>query len=414
MMMVYYFSFALIFLFLVVNVSQYINISKSQRFIRKEMQVTLTGERRNRLIVLIPVMDEHKIINETIMYFNRILSSHPDSLLVFVTTQKEGRVEKNKTYQKILPYLSEKTLIIHYPFLSGNKAHQINYAVERLGRMQKMGGGPTYYGVFDADSRPDPRGLDYVAQSLEEANVYQMLPVYSTNFDELSLFGKASAIFQTRWMMSYELPTLLKNYQMQKATHLSYCIGHGLFIRQQYFEENLFPVETVTEDLLFGYRAVMHSVYAKPVPYFDYCSSVSRFSAGVRQSARWHAGDLSSLMLLMGEKSSGSANRFRCLKMKRMFTMLQWPLGPVFTIAVLCVLLALQCWPGVMALLILIGSYVFLLHSPVIKYFFPRRRDLPSLYGALLVKSAANCLGALYSYFLRLNPKVDLWFKTPR
>lgn len=141
MMMVYYFSFALIFLFLVVNVSQYINISKSQRFIRKEMQVTLTGERRNRLIVLIPVMDEYKIINETIMYFNRILSSHPNSLLVFVTTQKEGRVEENKTYQKILPYLSEETLIIHYPFLSGNKAHQINYAVERLGRMQKMGGG---------------------------------------------------------------------------------------------------------------------------------------------------------------------------------------------------------------------------------------------------------------------------------
>lgn len=413
-MMVYIFSFSLIILFFVVNVSQYINICKSKRFIKKETQVVLTGERRNRLIVLIPVMAESKIIKKTIVYFNRILSSHPDSLLVFVTTQKEGCVEKNKTYQKIFPYLSEKTLLIHYPFLSGNKAHQINYAVELLGRMQRIGGEPTYYGVFDADSRPDPRGLDYVAQSLEEEKIYQMLPVYSTNFDELSLFGKASAIFQTRWMMSYELPTLLKNYQMQKVTHLSYCIGHGLFIRQQYFEENIFPVETITEDLMFGYRAVMHSVYAKPVPYFDYCSSVSRFSAGVRQSARWHAGDLSSLMVLMRAKSNGNANRFRFLKMKRMFKLLQWPLGPLFTIAVLCVLFALQCWSGVMVMLLLIGSYVFLLHSPVIKCFFPRRVSLLSLYGALLVKSAVNCIGALYSYLLRLNPKLDLWVKTPR
>lgn len=109
MMMVYYFSFALIFLFLVVNVSQYINISKSQRFIRKEMQVTLTGERRNRLIVLIPVMDEHKIINETIMYFNRILSSHPDSLLVFVTTQKKAAWRRIKPIRKYcLIYLRKR------------------------------------------------------------------------------------------------------------------------------------------------------------------------------------------------------------------------------------------------------------------------------------------------------------------
>lgn len=402
----------LVFIFIVVNIKQYRNIRASIAFITLETRKPLRGKRQKRFIFLIPVLDEHTIIQETIAYFSRILAAHPTSRLVFITTQREGGATENKTWQQIQPYLSEQIGLIHYPLLTGNKAHQINYAVAQLQVETGEGGLPVYYAIFDADSRPDIRGCEYIAQDTHDEKIYQMLPVYSTNFARLSLLGKASAIFQTRWMMSHELPSLLENHRRQRAVNLSYCVGHGLFIEARYFAQHPLPTETVTEDLLFGYQAVMNHVYARPTPYFDYCSTVALFPVSVRQAARWHAGDITSLLKLMREKNTDP--HLRLLQVRRLFQMLQWPFGPLLTAAALCCLLVLNCWPAVLLMLALIGCYVCVLHCPVMKLFFRRGGNPLGLYSALLLKSAVNCTGALYSYFLRVNPNVDFWFKTPR
>ncbi|WP_156816639.1 glycosyltransferase family 2 protein [Serratia sp. S4] len=414
MVLIVGFVFISVCTLLIINIRQYSNIKKSREFIADESRNLLLAKKTNRIVILIPVMDECSVIDGTTKYFKQILASYPKSMLVFVTTQKEGDRNKNKTYKKIQPYLSEEVLIIHYPFTTGNKASQINYAVRRLNSMLNTDDIETYYGVFDADSRPDPRGLNYVSQDVHREEIYQMPPVYSTNFNELSLLGKASAIFQTRWMMSHELPALLKNYRKQKPILLSYCIGHGLFIRRQYLENNPFPTETVTEDLLFGYKAVLGKVYVKPLPYFDYCSSVPRLAIAVRQSARWHAGDLSSIMILMRSRSKVKNKKRFLLLGKRVFQMLQWPFGPILTILAIGISFSFEWWPAVVLMLVLTYWYVVLLHKPILDVFFKANASSSSIYIALLIKSFINCVGAVYSYFLMANPKVDLWFKTPR
>ncbi|AUP76650.1 hypothetical protein CWS02_13770 [Enterobacter sp. EA-1] len=78
--------------------------------------------------------------------------AHPTSRLVFITTQREARRRIKR--QQIQPYLSEQIGLIHYPLLTGNKAHQINYAVAQLQVETGEGGLPVYYAIFDADSRP--------------------------------------------------------------------------------------------------------------------------------------------------------------------------------------------------------------------------------------------------------------------
>lgn len=406
--------FFLTCIFSIITITQYRNIKKSIKFISKESKKPLSGKINNTLIIMIPAMDEHAIIESTVIYFQEILKIYPHSKLVFITTEKEGAPAANRTYQKILHHASRSTLLMHYPLTTGNKADQINYAVAQLTETLGSNVTPTYYGIFDADSRPDRRGLDYISRDEHQEQIYQMLPVYSTNFSKLSTFGKASAIFQTRWMMSHELPTLINNYRMQKPIHLAYCIGHGLFIRKSYLERHPFPTRTVTEDLLFGYQAVINKVYAKPVPYFDYCSSASRFYVGIRQSARWHSGDLSSLIMLIGNNIKSRNNRFIFLQVKRALHMLQWPFGPVLISLALFESLHTHYLAGAFSIMVLIGCYVFLLHAPIIKFFFGKSDSPIHIYGALLLKSTNNCFGALYSYYLRLIPNSKLWFKTPK
>ncbi|MEI7087644.1 hypothetical protein WCU61_16350 [Pectobacterium versatile] len=414
--MIFIHSLSLFFIlcFVIVNVKQYLNINKSFRYLSCRVQENIDGNVKRRIVVLIPVMNECDIIISTISYFSNIVKNNSYVKVVFITTEKEGGVKENKTYKKITRHLSDAISLEHYPFKTGNKAEQVNYVVEKYAQDLRGEGCLTYYGIFDADSRPDPRGFEYIAYDEEPSCVYQMLPMYSTNFDELTAFGKAAAIFQTRWMMSHELPTLLENYRKNSAVNFSYCIGHGLFIQKMYLQNNPFSTETVTEDLFFGYQAVMKGVYAKPIPYFDYCASAYRFFDSVLQSARWHTGDLLSLFILIKKECFLKKEMYVFMIIKRFIHMLQWPFGPVLTSFFLFISIFFQNWTVFYLIMLMIFFYVFLLHVHIVNTFF-RQESLPLfIYFFIFIKSAVNGVGALCSYYFIFSKRKLFWFKTPR
>ena len=67
-------------------------------------------------------------------------------------------IENNKTYQAILPFVSQQIQLVNYPYKTGNKASQINYFIEQSNN-SSLEESNSYYAIFDADSRPDFRAF---------------------------------------------------------------------------------------------------------------------------------------------------------------------------------------------------------------------------------------------------------------
>ena len=51
-----------------------------------------------------------------------------------------------------------------------------------------------------------------------------------------------------------------------------YLIGHRLILNSKIVESTLFPENSITEDINYGYKLYLWNIYAKPLTYFDYYS----------------------------------------------------------------------------------------------------------------------------------------------
>lgn len=389
----------IILLYANVRVMQYIiNIQLSIRFLQTKKMARLGNM---GLTILIPVYDEASIIGETVQYFEHLISSLQGIRVIFVTTAREGTSYANKTYRAIKEAISSPKISIYQSRAHG-KAAQLNEAINRMKHVNNH-----YIAIFDADSRPSVDGIRYVMRDPEPALVYQMFSSYCA--DGQPLLARANALFQTRWTLAYELPTILKNYSAGKICLLAYCVGHGLIIESTYAKKNPFPTYSLTEDLAFGYRLSFANVLIKPVPYFDTCTVPYSLSDNIQQSARWFAGELLLYKEYLASKNGGlwkTLHRYAILS--------QWILGPP-------VLFVVGFWairqPLLFTLLLLfLFNYVFVIHSLVAR--FQSRKQTLGTYLSLGLKSVLNCAGPWYAVFRllldRLGISIYSFFKTPR
>jgi hypothetical protein len=399
-------------------IKQYIAIKNSEMFIDSQLTIEpkvpqrqAVCHNRRQLILIIPVLEEVNVVETTIQHFKNILNKGIILKIIFVTTEKA-------TFQKINPHINENILIEHYPDKHGNKADQINYVVNKYADNKEYNNISTYYGIFDADSLPDIRGFEYLLTDNSDELIYQMFSVYSTNYKKLNLFNKASAVFQTRWTMSYELSAAIENYTNKKVSHFSYTIGHGLFVRKDYMEKNSFSSDILAEDILFGYTAISKDIRVKPIPFFDYCSSSSSLFVHVQQSARWYAGDLFSLLKVMRHSLKNRDIKYMLLQLKRLFHILQWSFGSLIISLVIVLSIYNQKMWNLTMVFITMFFYIFLIHAPIIKRFFKSENISINIYIALVFKSFVNCAGPLYSNWVMisgiLGHSKELSFKTPK
>ena len=247
---------------------QFFGIFQSIKFLKTKKQIVL-GEIKNNITVLIPIYCEDSSLKEAISFWKNSEISP-----IFITTEREN---VSKSCKSIEILNNSNFEIIHFPKLHGFKASQLNYAISKINL-------DNYIAIFDVDSRPDLSVFEYIKKSAKD-EVLQMPTLFIADFQNNSIYGKSSAIFQSRRVLAFEIPTLLKN-------KFGYLVGHGLFVKGSIFNTHLFCEESITEDLIFGYRLYLSGVRPKPLPYFDFSTVPQKFIQTISQTSRWFSGDL--------------------------------------------------------------------------------------------------------------------------
>lgn len=225
--------------------------------------------------ILIPALREQKRIIGTMEYFLKFFKGSKVKLVI-ITTQREfeKHFDGPSTFKVVKNFIERKKLssrvyLLDYPNKSGIKAHQLNYALSHISK-------DSFITVYDADSRPHPNTLEAFYSTLykyPDAKVFQQSAVFLKNYDGLSnLFLKASAILQTRWTLTHEIPRLLRQsiFKNKTVKLLAYAhvVGHGLIIAKKTLKEvGGFPTYTITEDLFLGYllRSQGYNIYPLPL-----------------------------------------------------------------------------------------------------------------------------------------------------
>lgn len=397
------FSTFIICILVIRTIIQYIGIRESFRFIDKERKKKYSRIEERKLVIFIPVFNETKIIKESIRYFSEV-SKEFSIPIYYITTEKEGSPNNNNTYKLIQKYKRKNIDVIHTPNINAQKAEQLNYAFGMIFKNKKEV--PTYFGIFDCDSKPEKEMFNYSLSDKENPSFYQALPMYSTNFESLNNISKANAIFQTRWLFSYELPRLIKNYQANKIKKLNYFIGHGLFINSKYvFSKNkkVFTQKSIAEDLDLGYKNSFEGIVIKPIPYFDYCLVPNETITNIKQTSRWFYGELGLINIFFKRKDKFKFNQSKLL-IERMFILLNWLLATPLFVLSLIIILDNQNFILLLLYCISIVSYILFLHKKMNSFFKIKKKT----YFFLLIKGILNSFGPIIGTYKKL---VNILFK---
>ncbi len=388
--------FLVFFGFALIAVSWYYRLNVSSRWITSN-QVMTTSTNKTKIFTLIPVLDEVGRIEKTVEYFLKSFS-HLNHTIVLITTGKEPvvyeqqtvvlikQINKAKSVNKIIctlpPYLRKnflsgsvssaikqaKCLVekrpdtiaivkelakhpnithFHYPYATGNMAHQLNYAIKFLNSKPET----VIYALYNADSRPDPRTFDWVLNhhKLFGSKVFQQYGSYLKDAQEYSgwslrsLMLLAAAAWQTRWSIGFEMYHALKQYRIPRSSlfyPLNYCIGHGLFFTPDIYKElDGFSEDTHNEDALFGLELSYLGITITPVPYFDLCETPRSIKSLYLQKSNWYYGPLQAFTYvkkILKRRPDASLPRLFLLTLKLFSHSIYWVVGPtLFVIALL-------------------------------------------------------------------------------
>lgn len=306
------------------------------------------------------------------------------------------------------------------------KGRALNYALAQIDPRSVMAG------FYDAESRPDPRVLLYVAwRYLQEGPRVGILqgPVFQVrNFYELSPLCKIVSLYQAishDWYM----PVLFRRLPFVGGTNL--FVETGLLGRIQGYDQTC-----LTEDIELGARAFLsEGVWPEYLPYPSSEQTPATFKAFFRQRLRWGAGYLQVVDKIRDQHQFPGARRASLLRNFVWHGQLQWV---VYQSAALIPLLvwflwwqrlvdpSILPWPARTALNLLSLVYLgftfyayhrYSEHLDAIHHPHPRLKQLGAVSQLLLLPISAFFLPVPYSSALILkvlhrDPK--LWVKTPR
>ncbi len=267
-----------------------------------------------KFIILVPVLREQKIIDETFKFLSSLNYSLDKLKIIIITTQREILEIKNENYLSTIdivkikiPILNEKLnkkvfFHIHYPYNQGVKSDQLNYALNKLlnENPKDFQNRNLYIGLYDADSKSDKNTLQILAADAIKNNfplVYQQPTLYLKNFNSLpntlnGLFMKSFALWQTRYSLGYESPLFLNSsLNVNKVfCKMQYCIGHGLFIRADFLKQiGLFP--SPIEDTRLGHILSFLKKEIRLLPSFETIDITDKVSRLIKQTGVWFIGE---------------------------------------------------------------------------------------------------------------------------
>lgn len=390
--------FLLVLIELIRRSLEYIKfIEKSLKYIEENENIIFNNiPVTKKIIILIPVFNEQKIIIDTINYFNQLVMNNNYIDTYIVTSEKEEI--SPTTFDIIESNLTNcKLKVINCPYHKGDKATQINWAIREIKINQVQG--DVYIGIFDADSRPDIRGIHYVLYEKNNLPVYQMYSIYSNNYFSVSLINKANAILQTRWSLGYELPNTL----YERKT-INYIIGHGVFIRYNLLcQYGLFPEYSFAEDIAIGYKLAFNGVKITPVPYFDYCEVPQHIISNIIQTSRWWGGELNIFKEFI--KAKHKINYIFPF-FKRIIYLSEWLLGSLIVSLLIFYSICSSHFVGMV--LLSTGVYLYIYsYKMVIDRIVSFRETKNIIYLFIIIRSVLSGIGPLLSFFNILIAKLN-------
>lgn len=377
------------------------NIIRSHNFILKNNTIS-KGDTRNEVIILLPVYQETEIIDKTLDYFYRI-STKLNIKVILITTELEGDITNNATHLAIMKIIGKErnVLLAHYPEMRGTKAKQLNWV------MKKYKDQTDYFAIFDADSRPDVRGIQYVMQAKKRAAVFQMPSIYLPHPSK-SLASKTLAVFQTRWSYCFEIPKWQTWQNHPNISHVMYVVGHGLFL-----QNNIrLSEQTITEDLELGYRLSAQRAPLILIPFFDYALVPQKFTTAIKQSSRWYYGELLAPAVFR-QHFRGANNIIRYVYncIIRYIQILLWMLGPLLVIAGLIIAIP---YPFLLIMGVASVCIYWLLHSYICSYGYASYDSLILMPIKLITNGIGPMLCVVYLALDRLKIKEFQFVKTKR
>lgn len=224
-------------------------------------------------------------------------------------------------------------------------AHQLNFALKEINSIEQQ---DVFIVVYNADSRPDPRTFSYVfSQKSDNKKVFQQYGDYTYNIDHfknnilIKSILTSSSSWQNRWSLGIELFRAifnLKNIHIFKP--LSYCIGHGLFIKLSTINHiGGFSEKTYNEDLFLGYTLNNLEKNIYPIPYFDHSESPDTIYSLFIQKSNWFFGPVQFYdyyKILIDKKLYTNKNMLFLYTLKVMFLSVSWIFGPTLLFSLLC------------------------------------------------------------------------------
>ena len=398
-------------LLLTYSIFHFIRTIKFYKWVKKDKNIKKTFvAKSSNLIILIPCLNEQKVIKETIQHFNKIINSSFRIPIFLITTEKEKNVMNKKTTKEIIendiiPYCNNVNLI-HYPYKNGNMADQLNYAINML-KQNCNNFSNTYVSVYNADSRPNKNTFFEFYNVVKLKNYPKIIQQYSycfSNIDELSFILKGFAVYQS----NFELKIGLLNSYFNNLLH-KHVVGHGLFIRLDLLDKiNGFNSKYWCEDIYLSAYLQNEKITITPLLTLENMETANGILNLIKQNGVWFKTSSQCFKIyreLNKNKKLSISGKISFVNELR--SCINWLMFPIiFLVAVLFSILLKNC----ILFFITISNYflyIFIYYVTTIKIINlldnKNYKFKFSIYIGTLIATMISNLGPLYTIFV--NPK---------
>ncbi len=268
------------------------------------------GSDKCAVLLLIPVIREQKVIQQTLNHFLSMNIDGVDLYIAIAGTSREVKREGALTTREVVEqwinaHPVSKTNIKEVFFCEvneekGDRATQLNYAVNCFHNKHDKDE-LDFVGVYDADSLPSTRTIQEVRSIFAEKGYIAACqqPVHFIKAanrmakDNLNPLLVANALYQTTWTVIRELPSWVR-YSLTSSNTMFhenvYLIGHGEFIRYETYKSFKFPEFEVTDGIQLGYRLGMSNKKISPLREFCDDDVPQSLLQLINQHKRWFGG----------------------------------------------------------------------------------------------------------------------------
>lgn len=265
------------------------------------------AEGKRDLYILIPALNEQKIIEDTVLKICKIKNDYFKINVAILTTVKEvnGENDKKRTTEDVLKRSLKSGKLSGYnnihifkdQNLKGNMATQLNYAIGELKLFLPLG---TYYLVLNADSIISSSTFNSLGELVIKYSgkdfAFQQPCAFVKDMNKTAnQFTNAMSLYQSWYCLGHE-SRIVRKYSIlsekkwgkKNNTKLGVVVGHGSGMTLGINLDNGgYPTDLLTEDLTFGFNLSVNNIPILSSPAIEIADVPNTFVVFIKQKSVW-------------------------------------------------------------------------------------------------------------------------------